>query len=176
MYARGRGARSMSDIVRDEDRGVRAMGRSQDMIGWRRFMEGMISKEILPLQGEHIEAGGCNLTIDVWAQGLVTKLLEATHGQWLYRNVHVHDTVAGVAATARKEEIQQFIEDQLDMGGEGLDERDKFLLEINLEDLETSSGEDQHYWLLQIEAARQDRALREQEDREQRQASQNQGR
>ena len=176
MYARGRGARSMSDIVRDEDRGVRAMGRSQDMIGWRRFMEGMISKEILPLQGEHIDAGGCNLTIDVWAQGLVTKLLEATHGQWLYRNVHVHDTVSGVAATARKEEIQQFIEDQLDMGGEGLDERDKFLLEINLADLETSSGEDQHYWLLQIEAARQDRALREQEDREQRQSSQNQGR
>ncbi|KAL7517575.1 hypothetical protein ACHAWF_000132, partial [Thalassiosira exigua] len=42
-----------------------------------------------------------------------------------------------------------------DMGGEGLDEQDKFLLEINLQDIEISSGEDQHYWLLQIEAARQ---------------------
>ena len=77
--------------------------------------------------------------------------------------VHVHDATAGVTATARKEEIQQFIEDQMDLGGEGLDERDHYLLEVNLEDLETSSGEDQHYWLLQIEAARRERALIEEE-------------
>lgn len=173
-YARGRGAISMSDIVVDEDRGVRAMGRSQDRIGWRRFMEGMISKEILALQEEHVEAGECKLSLRAWAQGLITKLLEATHGQWLYRNMHVHDTVSGVVATARKEEIQQFIEDQLDLGGEGLDEQDKFLLDINLGDLETSSGEDQHYWLLQIQAARQDRALREQEERQQQLAGQDQ--
>jgi hypothetical protein len=48
---------------------------------------------------------------------LVVKLLECTHGLWLYRNLHVHDSLAGAATTARKEEIQQFIEDQLDMGG-----------------------------------------------------------
>ena len=139
-------------------------------------MEGMISKEILPLQERFVEAGGCKLTLDVWAQGLVTKLLEATHGQWLYRNVQVHDTTSGVEASARKEEIQRFIEDQLDLGGEGLDEHDKFLLEINLDDLETSSGEDQHYWLLQIRAARQDRALREQGEQGQQRAGGNQRR
>jgi len=139
-------------------------------------MEGMISKEILPLQEQFVDAGGCKLSLDAWAQGLVTKLLEATHGQWLYRNVQVHDAVSGVEATARKEEIQRFIEDQLDLGGEGLDEHDKFLLEINLEDLEASSGEDQHYWLLQIQAARQDRALREQEEQRQQRAGGNQRR
>ena len=42
------------------------------------------------------------------------------------------------------------------------DERDHYLLEINLEDLETSTGENQHYWLLQIEAARCKLALRRQ--------------
>ena len=84
-----------------------------------------------------------------------------THGQWLYRNLHVHDAVAGATATARKEEIQGFIEDQLELGEEGLDPQDHYLLEINLEDMETSSGEDQHYWLLQIEAVRRDRQLRE---------------
>ncbi|KAL7523027.1 hypothetical protein ACHAWF_000330 [Thalassiosira exigua] len=113
----------------------------------------MISKEILPLQEEYVDAGGCTLTLDAWAKGLVTKLLEATHGQCLYRNVHLHDTVAGVAVTVCKEEIQQFIEDQLDLGGKVLDQQDQFLLDINLEGLETSSGEEQHYWLLQIEAA-----------------------
>ena len=100
-----------------------------------------------------------------WAQGLVVKLLEVTHGQWLYRNVHVHDTVTGVAATARKEDIQQFIEDQIELGEEGLEASDYYLLEVNLEDLETTSGEEQHYWLLQIQAARRDFQLRRNRNR-----------
>ena len=57
----------------------------------------------------------------------------------------MHDATAGIGATARKEEIQCFIEDHLEMGEEGLDGRGHYLLEINLEDLDTSTGEYQHY-------------------------------
>ena len=71
-------------------------------------------------------------------------LLEVTHGQWLYRNMHVHDSTARMEATARKEEIQRFIENQLEMGEEGLDKRDHSLLEMNFENLETSIGKEQH--------------------------------
>ena len=63
----------------------------------------------------------------------------------------------------RKQELQNEIEQQIELGGEGLDEQDKYLLEINLEDLEDSSGEDQYYWLLVIQAARKDRALKTRE-------------
>jgi hypothetical protein len=160
-YAKGRGAQSMETLVLGEGAGFREMGRSQDEIGWRRFMEGMISKEIIPIQSDYVEMGGSAMSVDEWARGLVVKLLEVTHGQWLYRNVHVHDTASGIAATARKEEIQRFIEDQIELGEEGLDEKDHYLLEVNLEDLETTTGEEQHYWLLQIQAARSERALRE---------------
>ena len=55
-------------------------------------------------------------------------------------NMHVHDTTAGTEATTRKEEIQYFSEDQLEMGEEGLDERDHYLLESSLGDLKTSTG------------------------------------
>ena len=120
----------------------------------------MASKEIISIQRDYVEAGGCTLSTDTWAQGLVIKLLEITHGQWLYRNVQVHDTVAGTKVTERKEEIQRYIEDQMEIGEEGLDEKDHFLLEINLNDLESSSGEDQHYWLLQIAAARRVHTLK----------------
>ena len=92
--------------------------------------------------------------------------MEITHGQWLYRNVQVHDSQSGVLATLRKEELQKLIEEQIELGGEGLDDDDKFLLEINLEDLETTSGETQEYWLLAILAARDARILREQEQSE----------
>ena len=73
------------------------------------------------------------------------KLLEAMHAQWLYRNVVVHDMVGGLEAVKRKQELQSEIERQVELGGEGLDEQDKYLLEINLEDLEPSSGEGHYY-------------------------------
>ena len=83
------------------------------------------------------------------------KLIEVTHGQWLYRNVHVHDKVAGVHATRRKEELRKEIIDQLHIGEERLGEEDKYLLEINLDNLESTSEEMQEYWLLAIKAARE---------------------
>ena len=69
-----------------------------DKIGWRRYMEGMILSEALVIQAECVDLGGCSLSLENWAKGLTIKLLEATHGQWLYRNMLVHDTVSGLKA------------------------------------------------------------------------------
>ncbi len=41
-----------------------------------------------------------------------------------------------------------------------MEEADKYLLEINLEDLETTSGKTQEYWLLSIRTAREYQRLR----------------
>ena len=166
-FACWRGGKQMEEIVEELGDEFAALGRSMDAIGWRRFMEGMVSKQVVRIQRRFIEEGGrCDLSADIWVQQLAVRLLEVTHGQWLFRNVHVHDHVAGVHATRRKEELWGAIEDQLELGGEGLDEQDRYLLEINLEDLETTTGEDQTYWLLAIQAARESRLLRLAEDQE----------
>ena len=159
QYAHGRGGRSMQEIVgfRQE---YRRLAVSVDCIGWRRFMEGMLSKELVELQKYALVEAESRLMVDKWAKELVIRLLEVTHGQWIYRNVLVHDRTSGDLASKRKEEIRRALEDQLELGGDGLDEDDRFLLEINLEELDTSSGEDQAYWLLALEAAREARALR----------------
>ena len=47
------------------------------------------------------------------------------------------------------------------MAGEDLLEEDKFLAEVNLDDLEESSGEKQTYWLLAMETYKKRRKLRE---------------
>ena len=120
-----------------------------------------MSAEILAIQSNFVDFGRCFLLLDIWAKGLVMKLLEITHGQWLYRNVQVHDAASGLKAVERNEELQREIEYQILLGGTGLDEQDRYLLEINVGDLETSSGEDQYYWLLAIRAARVDRRLKE---------------
>ena len=85
----------------------------------------------------------------------IIKLLETTHGQWLYRCVQVHDRISGIQATHRKEELQMAIKAQQDMGWEGLLEEDQYLVEVNLEDLEHTSGKRHEYWLVAIQAARE---------------------
>ncbi len=70
-------------------------------------------------------------------------------------NIQVHDKVAGMLATLRKEEIQMEIEEQQTLGAEGLLEEDYSLGECNLEDLKDTSGLTETYWLFVIKATRE---------------------
>jgi hypothetical protein len=74
---------------------------------------------------------------------------------WIYRNLVVHDSVTGTQALRRKEALQVEIERQIELGGEGLAEGDQWMLEVNWNDIEESTGEREAYWLLAIEAARE---------------------
>ena len=78
---------------------------SLECIGWRRTMEGMLSKEIFALDAADILLPHSKHTIASWAQGLIIKLLEATHGMWIYRNLVMHDSTAGWMITREKEQI-----------------------------------------------------------------------
>ena len=80
----------------------------------------------------------------------------------LRRNLHVHNTVLGALATERKDELQAETEMQQKLGEEVLAEEDKYLLKINLEDLETTSEEKQTYWLLAIQLMQEGRRLKAQ--------------
>jgi hypothetical protein len=68
-------------------------------------MEGMICKEIWAIQKTYTAFSRSRTSAKKWTGELITKLLEVRHGQWLYRNIQVHDKVLGTLATLRKEEI-----------------------------------------------------------------------
>lgn len=142
----------------------RRLAISVDCIGWRRLMEGMISCKLVELQKYALVEAHSRMTVDAWAKELVIKLLEITHGQWLYCNVMVHIRTAGDLVTRRKEEIREALEEQMELGEEGLAEEDRFLLEINLDELDNSTGEEQTYWLLSLQAAREARQLLSQQN------------
>ncbi len=78
-YAHGRGGRTMHDIVgfRQE---YRRLAASVDCIGWRRFMEGMLSVELVEFQKYALVEAESQLTIDKWAQELVIRLLRSLMG------------------------------------------------------------------------------------------------
>jgi hypothetical protein len=163
QYAHGHGGRTIQEIVGFQLQ-YRRLAASVDSIGWQRLMEGMISRELVELQKYALVESESRMTVDTWAKELVIKLLEITHGQWLYRNVVVHDRTAGDLVTRRKEEIREVLEEQMELGEEGLAEEDRFLLEINLDELDNSTGEEQTYWLLSLQAAREARQLLSQQN------------
>ena len=92
-YAIGRGGVTMRTVAYGLGSMLGRLSQSQDMIGWRRCMDGMIFKEAVEIQQAQYNLWRVNKSTGRWAQDLVTKLMEATHGQWLYCNVQVHDTI-----------------------------------------------------------------------------------
>ncbi len=122
-------------------------------------MEGMISKKLVCLQEDYHVLTGEGLSAILWASQLVVRLLEVTHGQWIYRNIQVHDEHQGMLRTREKEELQWQIEEELELGFDAFLPMDKCLANVKLEDLETSDGLRQEYWLIAVKTARAAAAL-----------------
>jgi hypothetical protein len=128
---------------------------SQDVIGWENFVMGMISNKLLAIQSTHFHTTGKLYCATRWIVGLITQLLQVAHMQWIYRCMLVNDHTTGVLISAHKAELLKEIEHQLALGPEGLAEEDRFLVECNFNDLSSTMGKHQGYWLLGIQAARE---------------------
>ena len=126
-------------------------------------MEGMVANELVEFVRLYGVGDDCKLEAGIWVERLVIKLLEVTHGQWIFRNLMVHDSISGILVTKDKGELQLAIEQQKELGGDGLAEHDKWMLEVNLDDLERTTGETQYYWLVAVQAARETFNLRHQQ-------------
>ena len=161
-FIKARGERSMTDISWNLPDRYKRIAMAQDNIGWRIFLEGMIVKEFRLVVEEVGLRENNRWTASKWTQQLILKLQEITHGMWIYRNLSIHDPSKEVLAVQRRESLLEEIEKQIELGGEGLAEEDKWMLEVNLGDLdEGSTGIYETYWLMAIETARARYNLRE---------------
>ena len=95
QYANGQGFLQMEDFFRNKREKLRTSARDQDTLGWRRPMEGMGPKSLITAQFEHWHMSGEGPHPKKWASQLVVRLLKITHGQWIYRNVQVHESTCG---------------------------------------------------------------------------------
>ena len=157
-YAQSRGRYTMSEICSAFGLEYRAFSSGQDLIGWRRFMEGLVDKEVSLIQHRYMKRYHIQGDAKKWTQRLIVKLLECTHGQWLYRNIMVHDSLAGEIANDRKETIRRQIEEQFESEEELLEEH-QYLLDLNVGDMTIGTGDKQEYWLLAVQAARRAKQL-----------------
>jgi hypothetical protein len=134
---------------------IQEFAESQDIIGWGNFVMGMVSSKLLPIQSDYLLNSKSSSCATHWILGLITQLLQVTHTQWICQCILIHNRTTWMLISAHKEELMKEIKLQLSLGPEGLAEEDRFLLECNFDDLTTSTGEHQEYWLLAIQAARE---------------------
>ena len=64
--------RTMGEICEDKHEKYHHFAVSQDKIGWRRFMEGMISKECAEIQQQWFQHCAAKRTIKRWTTSLIT--------------------------------------------------------------------------------------------------------
>ena len=118
-FVKSRGGKTMEECGRFLHPTLRRLSLAQDLIGWRRFMEGMVSAELVEFVKLYGVGEDCKLEAEIWVEKLVIKLLEVTHGQWIFRNLMVHDSISGALVTKDKETLQEEIENQKELGGKG---------------------------------------------------------
>ena len=89
----------------------------------------------------------------LWNQYRISKLLQITHAQWIFRNISLYDKTQGYLRNKKADEILQLINEFADVPPEEIPNDSRFLLEINFTDLAKSHLETQTYWILAMEAA-----------------------
>ncbi len=73
----------------------KALAVSQDLIGLREFTEGHISTHFYAIQSFHLTMSSSHLNGESWCSQFISKLLQITHSQWIFRNFSLHDKSNG---------------------------------------------------------------------------------
>lgn len=151
-YVKGRGCRRF--FQGDMSSEARALGDTQDTIGWDNFMEGKVSNEIRKCQKQFLIQEGSRKSSITWTAGLISQLLGMVHEQWTYRNGVVHKRDEDGLNRLQKAELSIRIRAQLGQGSSGLEEEDKFLLSPDYKEICKWEKHKKLAWLREIITAR----------------------
>ena len=128
------------------------LANSQDLIGWIDFTKGHISTNFYEIQMFHLTMSSSHLNGEDWTKQFISKILQLTHSQWIFRNISFHDKKNGYLRNKTADKLLQHINSLSDLVPEDLPESSRFLLEINFSGLSTYHLETQkigHWrWML----------------------------
>lgn len=151
-YIKLRGTRRLEEMPR-LTHAFQLVARSQDLIPWRSFMEGKVATALFRLQEHYLTVSPSRLTIASWARQFLSRLLQITHAQWVFRNVTLHDTATGYLVERKREEILCEIDTLAHTDPADIPESRRYLLEIDFTALHRSPIDTQSYWLLSMKSA-----------------------
>ena len=151
-YIKLRGTRQLSDFPMLSPE-MQQIARSQDLIPWTSFMEGKLCKEIFKLQKATLLCSPSRLTIVDWAKRLISQILQMSHGQWVFRNVSLHDSQQGYIRAKQRREVLAEIDQLSHLDPGQLPAASRYLMEIDFSTMEKDTLVNQSYWLFSMRAA-----------------------
>ena len=134
---------------------MQSLAAAQDKIRWRHFTEGKLALQVRQIQRYFLYTSDTSLTVNSWLKGFVSKLLEMTHAQWIFRCITKHHRTKGTIVLKATEDLLQEVERQLSMGVDNVSEDDRWMLELDMDQLLSFSLSKKQLWIQSVEAARQ---------------------
>ena len=130
-----------------------SLAKSQDVIGWRNFTKGRISRHFLDIQHEYLTLGCHKTNSEQWVRQFISKTLHITHSQQVFRNFTLHDKQKG---GSRRKELSETMEKRDKLRERDVDdtpESSRFLLEMDYDNLMKSNIHNKMYWVAATKAA-----------------------
>ncbi len=89
-YLLARGTRTMKSLLHSGTRYLVLAPEYHDRLEWDNFVEGRICTLWVETKSRDLTDHHPERNADHWARGLMRRLLEIVHQQWLYRNATVY--------------------------------------------------------------------------------------
>ena len=151
MYLRGRGTR-FQDLPGLPNK-LKRIAKEQDDIGWVRFTEGRVGKQIRNMQAAYMFNGDQTYTVDHWMRDLIKRLLHLSHEQWLARNLMKHHQTKGSIALETREQLGRELDKLLDKDIHNIQDQDRWLLDLQQSDVGEMSLRQLQYSVFTLRAA-----------------------
>ena len=65
---------------------IASISGSHDIIGWKNFMEGRISRHFFYIQNEYLILGNHRIDAEQLIKQFISKILHVAHSQWIFGN------------------------------------------------------------------------------------------
>ena len=105
------------------------------------------------MRHHEVESDNLQTTAEYWAKGLIRRLIQITHRQWIYCNSTVHITVRGGLAQTQHDHLMNTIEDYLHVDPMTLLPEDRTLLPFDFDALAAAPPIHQETWAAEMETA-----------------------
>jgi hypothetical protein len=147
----------LTSFVSDSDHVCHSTSLEQDKIGWQNFVEGKISKHWGYPQRLYYHDLHSKHSVDRWTSGLVSHLLELTHGMWVHWNGINHAINEQGLPIHLAADIKVTIHEEFRKGTDGLVRHDFHFIRLGWDSIMSLSTVDKQGWLRGIQLAQDSR-------------------
>ena len=124
-----------------------------DTIGWVDIMHGRLPLALLRYQTTYCRSVHSRMTGKDWMRQFTTRILNISHAQWAYRNFSLHNKSQGYLRQAHQADVLTEIASLSERRPEDVPEGSRFLLEVDMVNLDSASLAQQEYWIAAMKAA-----------------------